>query len=306
MCTTPSLRPMFAFPGWVIEQIDIDWEVKQAFVYLRRDGRIQHEKCSQCETPMGQMKTKDRCVQDLPLGVLQVNLLFTAFQGRCSHCNNIETVTIPGLTPKAQATDRLKRHVSHLCRYMPCDKVPEFITISGGTARRWDKEMLLRMLPAPKRDGIRALLIDEKSIGKGHQYLTVVLNADSGETLFLGENLTPKQESSLKELLSMNEDLNQAYILKDMLKQLWTYTYKACASKFLDRWIELAKETGIAELKRFAKGLDRAREGLLSYCHHRITARRLKLSMESSNALSTKLVATMILITSILKSGTRL
>ena len=60
----------------------------------------------------------------------------------------------------------------------------------------------------------------------------------------------------------MNEDLNQAYILKDMLKQLWTYTYKACASKFLDRWIELAKETGIAELKRFAKGLDRAREGL--------------------------------------------
>ena len=246
--------------------------------------------------------------------------------------------------------------------------MPEFITISGGTARRWDKEMLLRMLPAPKRDGIRALLIDEKSIGKGHQYLTVVLNADSGETLFLGEgkrketldqflsslteeqkastecvgidrggsyqasvkeylpnadivydkfhiianyndvidqirrrewrqaeeenkpfikgqrfnlfmnpeNLTPKRESSLKELLSMNEDLNQAYILKDMLKQLWTYTYKACGSKFLDRWIELAKETGIAELKRFAKGLDRAIEGLLSYCHHRITSAKIE------------------------------
>ena len=53
MCATPSLRPMFAFPGWVIEEINIDWEVKQAFVYLRRDGRIQHEKCSKCETPMG-------------------------------------------------------------------------------------------------------------------------------------------------------------------------------------------------------------------------------------------------------------
>ena len=32
----------------------------------------------------------------------------------------------------------------------------------------------------------------------------------------------------------MNEDLFQAYTLKDMLKQLWTYTYKASASKFLD------------------------------------------------------------------------
>lgn len=368
MSATPSLRPMFAFPGWVIERIDIDWNIKHAFVHLRRDGRIQHVRCSKCETPMGQMKTNDRSVQDLPLGTLQVNLLFTAFQGRCSCCGNIETVTPPGLAPKAQATERLKRHVSHLCRYMPCDKVPEFIAISGGTARRWDKEMLMKMLPAPKRDGIRALLIDEKSIGKGHHYLTVALNADTGETLFLGEgkkkevldrflsslteeqkasiecvgidrggsyqasvrehlpnadivydkfhiianyndvidqirrrewrqaeeedkpfikgqrfnlfrnpvNLTPKGQSNLKELLAMNEDLNQAYILKDMLKQLWTYKYKACASKCLDNWIALAKETGISELKKFAKGLDRAREGLLSYCQHRITSAKIE------------------------------
>ncbi len=90
------------------------------------------------------------------------------------------------------------------------------------------------------------------------------------------ENLTPKRETSLHELLSMNEDLNQAYILKDMLRQLWTYTYKACASKFLDKWIGLAKETGIDELKRFARGLDRAREGLLSYCQHRITSAKIE------------------------------
>ena len=64
----------------------------------------------------------------------------------------------------------------------------------------------------------------------------------------------------------MNEDLFQAYALKDMLKQFWTCTYKASASKFLDKWIELAKATGIGELKRFAKGLDRVRAGLLSYC----------------------------------------
>ncbi|MFK0569863.1 transposase [Endozoicomonas sp.] len=57
----------------------------------------------------------------------------------------------------------------------------------------------------------------------------------------------------------MNEDLNQAYILNDILKQLWTYKYKASASKFLDKWVGLAKETGISELERFAKGLNRAR-----------------------------------------------
>lgn len=368
MCATPSLRPMFAFSGWVIDRIDIDWDDSEAFVYLRRDGRIQQLKCSQCYWPMGKMRENDRCVQDLPLGTIKVNLLFTAYQGRCANCGHIETVTIPGLAPKAQATERLKQHVSHLCRYMPSDKVPEFIAISHDTARRWDKSMLMKTLPAPQLDDIRALLIDEKSIGKGHHYLTVVLNADTGETLFLGEgkrkaildrflssltmkqkaciqcvgidrggsykasvkehlpdadivydkfhiianynevidkirrrewrqaeeedkpfikgqrfnlfmnveNLTPKREASLHELLSMNEDLYQAYILKDMLRQLWTYTYKACASKFLDKWIELAKETGIEELKRFAKGLNRAREGLLSYCQHRITSAKIE------------------------------
>lgn len=65
----------------------------------------------------------------------------------------------------------------------------------------------------------------------------VAINADTGETLLLDEgkckaildqflsSLTTAQEASLKELLTMNEDLNQAYTLKDMLKQLWTYIY---------------------------------------------------------------------------------
>ncbi len=81
MCATPSLRPMFAFSGWVIDSIDIDWQLSEATVFLRRDGRMQQFKCSQCHRPMGKMREKDRCVQDLPLGSIQVYLRFTAYQG---------------------------------------------------------------------------------------------------------------------------------------------------------------------------------------------------------------------------------
>jgi transposase len=368
MSSSPSLTPMFIFKGWVVEDIDIDWSASQAVVLLRRDGRIQKEKCSTCGHNMTPLRNNERYVQDIPLGGLNVRLKFISKQMRCLQCNQIETITPPGISPNAQATDRLKRHVSHLCRYMPTNKVPEFVAISHDSARRWDKEVLMKTLPAPKLDDIRALLIDEKSIGKGHNYLTVVLNADTGETLFIGEgkrketlntffksltikqrasiqcvgidrsgsyqssvkaylpaadivydkfhivsnyndvidnirrrewreaeeedktfikgqrfnlfknpdNLTDSNKSDLQALLSMNEDLNQAYILKDMLKQLWTYTYKACASKFLDKWIALAKETEISELITFARGLDRARDGLLSYCQHRITSAKIE------------------------------
>ena len=368
MSSTPSLSPMYSFPGWIVDDININWKASEAIVLLRPDGRIKQIKCSQCNHAMTGYRKKERFVQDVPLGELKVILTFTARQMHCSHCHRFETITPPGMSANAQATDRLKRYVSRLCRYMPSNKVPEFIAISHDTARRWDKEVLMKTLPCPELDGIRALLIDEKSIGKGHNYLTVVLNADTGETLFIGEgkrketldgffksltikqraciqcvgidrggsykssvkahlqgadivydkfhivanyndaidnirrrewreaeeedktfikgqrfnlfknvdNLTPENKSDLNELLAMNEDLNQAYILKDMLKQLWTYTYKACASKFLDKWIGLAKETEIAELITFAKGLDRARDGLLSYCEHRITSAKIE------------------------------
>ena len=56
----------------------------------------------------------------------------------------------------------------------------------------------MKTLPDPDQNNIRALLIDEKSIGKGHHYLTVVLNADTGETLFLGEG---KRKATLDQFL---------------------------------------------------------------------------------------------------------
>ena len=131
MYTAPSLRPMFAFSGWVIDSIDIDWKASLAVVYLRRDGRIQRIKCNRCHHAIGKMRETERTVQELPLGKIAVLLRFIAYQGRCSKCGQIETFTLLGLSSKAHATDRLKQHVSHLCRYMPSNKVSEFIAIEN-------------------------------------------------------------------------------------------------------------------------------------------------------------------------------
>ena len=54
MSATPSLRPMFSFSGWIIDRIDIDWKDSLATVFLRRDGRVQQQKCSQCDHPVGE------------------------------------------------------------------------------------------------------------------------------------------------------------------------------------------------------------------------------------------------------------
>ena len=70
MSASPSLRPMFAFPGWVIDNIDIEWEASEAIVHLRRDGRIHQIRSSQCHFTMDKMREKERRVHDLPLGAI--------------------------------------------------------------------------------------------------------------------------------------------------------------------------------------------------------------------------------------------
>ncbi len=70
-------------------------------------------------------------------------------------------------------------YVCRLCRFMPVNKIPFFLPISMSTARRWDKKILAEYLPKPDLDSLRVVLIDEKSIGPHHHYITVVINGDN-------------------------------------------------------------------------------------------------------------------------------
>ncbi len=99
-------------------------------------------------------------------------------------------------------------------------------------------------------------------------------------------NLKFEAKQSLQELLEMNANLQSAYVLKDALKNLWTYTSEKWAGKYLDKWIGWAKETGLKELIRFSKGLNRSRKGLLSYCKHKITSAKI----ESFNATIKRII----------------
>jgi transposase len=58
--------------------------------------------------------------------------------------------------------------------------------VTPSSAYRYDRYILQTELPAPNLDGLEALLIDEKYLGKAG-FVTLVLNARSGELLWLAE-----------------------------------------------------------------------------------------------------------------------
>ena len=90
------------------------------------------------------------------------------------------------------------------------------------------------------------------------------------------ENLKIKEKEKLTRLLALNENINMSYILKDDLKILWEYTDTESAEKFLDSWIERARETDIRALEDFAKTLENYKYGLLNHANYPINSGKIE------------------------------
>ena len=73
------------------------------------------------------------------------------------------------------------------------------------------------------------------------------------------------EKAVLAEALKMNEPLNQAYYLKEDLRQLWSQANRAAAEEFLTSWCERAESTGITVLKTMAKTLRGYRTAVLNW-----------------------------------------
>jgi transposase len=79
------------------------------------------------------------------------------------------------------------------------------------------------------------------------------------------ENLTDKQNVSLRELLAYNLKSVRAYLLKEEFQLFWDYESPAWAAKFLDAWCKRAMRSRIEPVQKFARTVRAHRDLLLNY-----------------------------------------
>lgn len=79
------------------------------------------------------------------------------------------------------------------------------------------------------------------------------------------ENLTEKQEVTLKDLLAYNLRSVRAYLLKEDFQGFWEYVSPTWAAKFLDRWCTRTMRSQIEPMKRVAKMLRNHRDLILNW-----------------------------------------
>lgn len=105
-----------------------------------------------------------------------------------------------------------------------------------------------------------------KELMIGTQYL-VLKNADK---------LTEQQGEKLQTLLENNSNLNMLYVLKEQLQVLWNATSFDQMAGQLESWCQVADQSNMLYLKKFAKSLRRHRVGICNYAKHQLTSARVE------------------------------
>lgn len=82
---------------------------------------------------------------------------------------------------------RFMKMISDLLRFVPAWKLAPSFALSASSVRRIDKEVLATFLPPVNLDGLKAILIDEKYLGASCGFISLVLNAHTGEPLYMAQ-----------------------------------------------------------------------------------------------------------------------
>lgn len=317
---------------------------------------------------MGENRVSENTARDMPFLDKPTWIHYPSIQGRCASCKAYRTVRPKEIDERRRATSRLMLMVHTLCIHMPLSAVASFCEISSATAYRWDRAVLEQLLPKPQLDGLRVLLIDEKSVRKKHNYVTLVMNGDTGELLYMAEGkkkeslegffnkltdeqtqsieavcidragsyqeviktLLPKAEivfdkfhlmmnlnaavdevrreewhkasaqdkafikgqrynllrheenlplwaqESFRALRANNENLDTTYMLKEAFGLVWYYRQPKRARDYLVTWVQWVEQSAINPLLKFARGVIRDIESIVSFSKHRITNGKLE------------------------------
>ena len=89
--------------------------------------------------------------------------------------------------PRRSYTRSFERYVLELSRSMTIRDVAHHLDVGWDMIKDIQKRDLSRRYAKPKLKHLRAIAIDEIAVAKGHRYLTVVMDLESGAVVFVGD-----------------------------------------------------------------------------------------------------------------------
>jgi transposase len=155
-----------------------------------------------------------------PIGRKPVLLQLQVPRVRCFDCGLVRQIKLGFADPRKHYTRAFERYVLDLSRRMTIQDVAQHLQVSWDTVKDIQARSLQRRFGQPKLHKLRQIAIDEIAVGKGHHYLTVVLDLLSGAVVFVGDGkgaaaLEPfwrRLRRARAKIVAVATDMSAAYI----------------------------------------------------------------------------------------------
>lgn len=162
-----------------------------------------------------------RLFRGVPIGAKATRVFLKIPRVQCLACQVTRQVAVPFADPQRRYTHAFERYALELSAHMTIQDVARHLDVGWDTIKDIQKRHLQQHYSKPKLRKLRQIAIDEIAVGKGHRYLTVVLDLVSGAVVFVGEGkgadaLLPfwkRLRPSRAKIKAVATDMSLAYIL---------------------------------------------------------------------------------------------
>jgi transposase len=183
--STNVLCQMFKIWGYTVIRMAYDKEAMRFVLTISQSpGALRCPAChSRCVIRRG---TNSRRFRGVPVGSTPVDVVLEVVRVECLDCGVVRQARVKFAEERKSYTREFERLALELCKSMTIQDVARFLGVSWDLIKDIQKRSLHRRFRRIKLKHLRYIAIDEICIGRGHRYLTVVLDLSSGAVVFVG------------------------------------------------------------------------------------------------------------------------
>jgi len=182
--STSLLYHGFGISGY--KYVRTAYEGGQVIFTIRQEPRtLRCEACGSRDVrPRGKVERRFR---SLPIGKRPTAVVLAIPRVACRSCGVVRQVEVAFADHRRSYTKAFERYALELSRWMTILDVARHLGVSWDVVKDIQKRDLSRRYSKPKLKDLRKIAIDEIAVGKGHRYMTVVLDLDTGAVVFVGD-----------------------------------------------------------------------------------------------------------------------
>lgn len=183
MRVTTAFNRLLELEGASVERVTFAQQGIVVGVRLRRRGRV----CSRCGQQVAATHdTSRRRWRHLDLGGARCYLEATLRRVRCPDCG-VRVEAVPFARAGARHTRAFDALVAFLAQQMAATPLARLLRLSWRTVGRICARVVAERLDRSRFQGLRRIGVDEVSYRRGHRYLTLVLDHDTGRVVWASE-----------------------------------------------------------------------------------------------------------------------